>query len=102
MHSCLIFVTLALILGSWKDGLPEYSEEDVRKHNSKQNRLWVTYKNGVYDITDFVAMHPGGDKILLASGASLEPFWSMYQQHRTGFVVNILEELRVGNILLQG
>lgn len=71
----------------------------MRKHNTAANRLWVTYKNGVYDITDFVAMHPGGDKILLAKGASLEPFWSMYQQHRTGFVANILEELRVGNIL---
>lgn len=40
--------------------------------------IWVTYKDGVYDITQFVALHPGGaHKIMLAAGGPVEPFWSM-------------------------
>jgi sulfite oxidase len=33
-----------------------------------ENRIWVSYKNGVYDITDFIPLHPGADKILMAAG----------------------------------
>uniref|UniRef100_A0A914HES0 sulfite oxidase n=1 Tax=Globodera rostochiensis TaxID=31243 RepID=A0A914HES0_GLORO len=55
-------------------------------------RIWVTFKQGVYDITDFIALHPGGDKILLAAGASIEPFWAVYAQHETEEVT--LEEQR--------
>jgi hypothetical protein len=35
----------------------------------------VIYKHGVYDITQFVESHPGGNKILLAAGSTIEPFW---------------------------
>ncbi len=35
-------------------------------------------QDGVYDITEFVAMHPGGAaKILMAAGGPVEPFWAM-------------------------
>jgi cytochrome b involved in lipid metabolism len=72
--------------------------DDVKKHNSMGSGIWVVYKNGVYDVTEFVAQHPGQEKILLAAGGSIEPFWAMYQQHATGFVAKILEGLRIGNI----
>ncbi len=43
----------------------------------------VTFKDGVYDVTDFIAAHPGGaSKIMLAAGGSVEPFWALYQQVR--------------------
>lgn len=33
-------------------------------------------QDGVYDITKFVANHPGGkDKIMLAAGKAIDPFW---------------------------
>ena len=43
----------------------------VAKHKTKQDRIWVTYKDGVYDITDFVEGHPGGSaRIMMAAGAA--------------------------------
>ena len=42
--------------------------------------------------------HPGGDKILMAAGASVEPFWALYSQHMTPEVMEILETLRIGNL----
>lgn len=58
----------------------------------------MTYKNGVYDITDYASNHPGGSKILLAAGSSIEPYWKMYAVHKNSEVFEMLEELRIGNI----
>ena len=52
----------------------------------------------MYDITEFHKNHPGGDKILLAAGGSIEPFWDFYTQHETSEVMEILESLRIGNL----
>ena len=35
-------------------GKPFYSAEEVAKHDCKENRVWVTFRSGVYDVTDFV------------------------------------------------
>jgi sulfite oxidase len=60
--------------------------------------VWVSFGEGVYDVTEFVPSHPGGNVILLAAGGSVEPFWDMYAQHREAFVYELLEEMRVGNL----
>ena len=43
----------------------------------------MTYEDDVFDITEFVQSHPGGKKILLAAGKSVEPFWKLYTLHNT-------------------
>lgn len=82
-------------------GLPEYTAEDISKHDSKEKRIWVCFKSGVYDITDFVSKHPGGEKILMAAGASLEPFWELFAVHKSTQVLKMLEEYRIGNLRLE-
>lgn len=85
--------------GHVRPGLPNYSLEEVKKHKDKGSKIWVTYGDGVYDITDFVDQHPGGgDKIMLAAGGSLEPFWAVFAAHNTDEVRMMLEDLRIGNI----
>ena len=54
--------------------LPLYSMEQVSKHNNAENGIWIVYKAGVYDVSQFVKIHPGGDNILLETGNSIEPF----------------------------
>ncbi|KAI9246512.1 cytochrome b5-like heme/steroid binding domain-containing protein [Phascolomyces articulosus] len=41
-----------------------FSTADVAKHNSKSD-LWLVIHNKVYDITQFVQEHPGGEEVLL-------------------------------------
>ncbi|KAI8063160.1 cytochrome b5 [Gongronella butleri] len=41
-----------------------FSTADVKAHNSKSD-LWVVIHNKVYDITQFVLEHPGGEEVLL-------------------------------------
>ena len=44
--------------------------------------------------------HPGGqDKIKLAAGGAVEPFWRIYQQHyESKLPLEILEKLRIGTL----
>ncbi|XP_022538148.2 sulfite oxidase, mitochondrial [Astyanax mexicanus] len=81
--------------------LPVYTQDEVSKHSSLDEGIWVTYKGSVYDITKFVSMHPGGDKILLAAGRALEPFWALYAVHGQEHVLEILSEYKVGVLRLE-
>lgn len=85
-------------VGVWREGLPVYTRADVQKHKTKATRIWVTFKAGVYDITDFLPAHPGQEKILMAAGGSIEPFWAMYGVHNNKHIGEMLEDLRIGNL----
>lgn len=79
--------------------LPTYTPEEVSKHRTVEERVWVTYKDGVYDVTDWLDIHPGGKpRLMLAAGGAIDPFWAMYQQHNTPEVRGILEGYRIGNL----
>lgn len=75
---------------------PQYTREDVKKHTNPSDGIWVTYAGDVFDITDFVALHPGGKRILLAAGGALEPFWALYGVHKSEHVLEILQEYKMG------
>ena len=84
-------------------GLPEFTLEEVAKHATPgDGKIWVTYKYGVYDITEFLAVHPGGpEKISLAAGSSIDPYWVVFANHDTDEVRGILEGLRIGNVAVE-
>ncbi|KAL2091354.1 hypothetical protein ACEWY4_013617 [Coilia grayii] len=81
-----------------QSSLPIYTQEEVSRHKSLDEGVWVTYRGSVYDITDFISVHPGGDKILLAAGGALEPFWALYAVHSQEHVLEILAEYKVGEL----
>lgn len=56
----------------------------------------MTFQHGVYDVTDFVSEHPGGDQIMMAAGNAVDPFWMLYSVHLNPHVLNILEKYRIG------
>jgi hypothetical protein len=62
-----------------QDDLPTYTMAQVSENNGEGpgKRVWMTYGGCVYDVTDFIANHPGGSqKILLAAGGPIEPHWN--------------------------
>lgn len=78
---------------------PLFSKQEVAKHKTKRDGIWVTYKNGVYDVTNFIDGHPGGSqRIMMAAGGGIDTFWSMYQQHQTKDVREMLEQYRIGDL----
>jgi sulfite oxidase len=76
-----------------------YTYEEVSKYNNMKEGIWVTYKDNVYDITNFIESHPGGkDKILLSAGKALDPYWKTYKQHTNNpdIIKNILDPMKIG------
>ncbi|CAF9922596.1 MAG: hypothetical protein ALECFALPRED_002126 [Alectoria fallacina] len=71
---------------------------EVSSHNQDSERPWVVKGKNVYDITDWIAGHPGGNVILRAAGGSVEPYWNIFSIHKTQEVYDILEEFLIGHI----
>lgn len=85
--------------GQLRKDMKVYTMEEIGKHDNKENGIWVTFGQGVYDITEFVDKHPGGSsKILMAAGGSIDPFWSIFANHNTPEIYSLLESMRIGNI----
>ena len=75
-----------------------YSSEEVASADGADGRpMWVTYRGGVYDITAFHAVHPGGALIVQAAGGDVQPFWDVWAYHHEAPKVGeFLEKLRIG------
>ncbi|XP_034943069.1 sulfite oxidase [Chelonus insularis] len=85
--------------GVKKPNLKTYTAEEVGKHDNEKDGIWVCYKEGVYDITNFIQQHPGGPgKIMMAAGASIEPFWMIFANHNAPEIYELLESMRIGNL----
>jgi len=53
---------------------------EVKKHKSKDS-VWVVLHGNVYDLTAFLADHPGGDQVVLEwAGKDATKFWSAIHQ----------------------
>ena len=48
-----------IIPGEYIKGLKDYTSKQVSEHKTLEKGIWVIYKNGVYDITNFIIDHPG-------------------------------------------
>jgi len=76
-----------------------YTMEEVAQHTTPETGIWVTYQGSVYDITEFISGHPGGNqKIMLAAGKSIEPFWALYGVHNKDEVRMLLSEYFIGKL----
>ncbi|UQC88926.1 uncharacterized protein CLUP02_14453 [Colletotrichum lupini] len=78
--------------------IPRFRLSEIRKHDAKSGSPWVTQGDKVYDITDWVAAHPGGDVILRAAGGSIDPYWNIFTIHKSPHVYEILQQYLIGFI----
>ena len=95
--------TIAAATFYYKDQNEEktYTYSEISKLCNKNTGYWVTYKDSVYNITNFIDNHPGGkDKILLAAGKGVDPYWNVYRQHLNNKpqIDSILKEIKIGTI----
>ena len=72
--------------------------KDVKLHGRDAEAKWITRGTRVYDITDWIPGHPGGEVILRAAGGAVDPFWNIFTIHKKQEVYDILENYYIGNI----
>jgi sulfite oxidase len=77
-----------------------YTRAEVAANDGADGRpMWLTYRDGVYDVTAFQREHPGGHLITQAAGADVSAFWDIWAyHHQAPKVGQYLESLRVGTL----
>ena len=78
-----------------------YSSDQVREFDGRNGRpMFVTFRGGVYDVTEFKKEHPGGHFIEQAAGGNVEPFWQKWAYHyQSKKVWDALKKNRVGTLI---
>lgn len=71
---------------------------EVRKHGRGSETRWVVRKERVYDITDWIPNHPGGDVILNAVGGVIDVYWDIFSIHQKQDVYDVLEQYYIGDV----
>jgi len=62
------------------NGKPEnrgFTMDEVKKHRSRGD-AWIIINNKIYDITQYIPFHPGGDKILMGVGKDGTELFNKY------------------------
>ncbi|KAI1140543.1 acyl-CoA dehydrogenase NM domain-like protein [Hypoxylon sp. FL0543] len=72
-----------------------FTRAEVAKHNTEDS-LWFVIDSKVYDVTDFVDAHPGGESVL-RQVAGQDATVAFYNLHRHE-VLSKYEDLRIGTL----
>jgi cytochrome b involved in lipid metabolism len=79
---------------------PVISRKEVQFHNCLDRDIWVTYKDSVYDITDFVYNHPGGkERLEGVAGQDIGEAWNLFRNHRSSPLAHqLLDGMKIGQL----
>eukprot|EP00484_Ammonia_sp_Unknown_P025452 CAMPEP_0197027504 /NCGR_PEP_ID=MMETSP1384-20130603/7403_1 /TAXON_ID=29189 /ORGANISM="Ammonia sp." /LENGTH=225 /DNA_ID=CAMNT_0042456359 /DNA_START=27 /DNA_END=704 /DNA_ORIENTATION=+ len=77
-------------------GPRKYRMEEVKKHN-KRDDCWMVLNGNVFDITEYIPYHPGGDEILKAKGRDGTVLF--YTFHRWVNVEALIKNCWIGQVL---
>jgi cytochrome b involved in lipid metabolism len=73
-----------------------YTMDEVAKHNTKTD-CWIVVNGGVYDVTEFRDLHPGGGSMLdMVAGKDGSDFFN--ELHKEGILEEVGEEYLIGAI----
>ncbi|KAF4977134.1 hypothetical protein FZEAL_6322 [Fusarium zealandicum] len=81
-----------------ESSLPRYRISEVRKHDAHSENPWVIHQDKVYDITEWIGAHPGGNVILRAAGGSIDQYWDIFSIHKNDYVYDILQQYLIGYV----
>jgi len=75
-------------------GIQKYTFDEIKKHNTTKS-CWLVIKNKVYDTTEFISQHPGGNFMLLGAGRDCT---HLFQSYHPLYVANMVEKYYIGEI----
>eukprot|EP01111_Echinosteliopsis_oligospora_P003187 TRINITY_DN15119_c0_g1_i1.p1 TRINITY_DN15119_c0_g1~~TRINITY_DN15119_c0_g1_i1.p1 ORF type:complete len:201 (-),score=53.28 TRINITY_DN15119_c0_g1_i1:5-607(-) len=71
------------------------SWDDVCRHNQRDD-CWIVIDGKVYDVSQYIPHHPGGDRILFGISADSTCFFELYHKSQRAF--QMLKKFHVGNL----
>jgi len=78
----------------------QYTAAQVAEHKTEEKGLWIIVDGSVYDVTKFLAEHPGGPKILKRSGGkdATKSFW---KYHSDNVLKKYGAKLKIGEVKVE-
>ena len=78
---------------------PKFSRAAVAKHNTVGD-CWIIWKNNVYNVTDFLLQHPGGDDYILQyAGKSVDgPMRDAVNHVHSKAAYDVLQDFFIGTL----
>ncbi len=77
-------------------GLPIYGRLDVAQHH-KPDDYWVVIDGHVYDLTDYLKIHPGGREIMLAyASQDVTSFFHSIPEHNKPRMIKMMQRYLIG------
>jgi cytochrome b involved in lipid metabolism len=70
------------------------SQSELASHN-KESDCWIAYQGGVYDVTDYVPIHPGGAAQIVPLCGTSDKFEDAFTTQHGTSKVRILEKMGV-------
>jgi cytochrome b involved in lipid metabolism len=81
---------------SYQNGSRKITRAEVAKHN-KRDDCWLVIDGKVYDVSEYVAEHPGGDSILKNAGSDSSA--GFHGPQHPPRVHDLVEDYRIGDLL---
>jgi cytochrome b involved in lipid metabolism len=75
-------------------GNPFHTMDELAKHNSAKD-CWLVFEGNIYDVTEYVVSHPGGEAILKGCGIDATEIFGSIEKH-TDTANNMLEKYLLG------
>ena len=76
--------------------MDSYTAEEVKKHKTKDD-CWLIIKGLVYNVTEFLSIHPGGSSIVLSVGGE-DATEYFYELHRPDILDEVGTKYIIGEL----
>jgi cytochrome b involved in lipid metabolism len=76
-----------------------FTLNDIAAHNKKSD-CWMSVDGKVVDVTNFISMHPGGDKILKGCGIDASSYFNRVPSHLKGIAQKLLDKYKIGDLAI--
>lgn len=82
-----------------RDGYRPLRLSEIARHNNAANGYWIVIDDEVYDVTEFVHLHPGGDTLVLnCAGSDATREYRTIRHHQDPGIQAMLSMYKIGYV----
>ncbi len=94
-----IFTTFAPFAAPSVHGFKYFNASEIINHNNDRQGYWTIIQGNVYDVSEFMYLHPGGERLLIASaGMDSTRSYEKVEHHLNSEVHSQLDLYKIGGV----